>query len=127
MKVTLKEFKSLIVEGARFSCVENTYRPQLNGQNRKIEKAQSNGWFWRAVDDVNDAGGRYWTDMPKAADIVESREVYTSGEPCGLNVTLRAPIPGHTITLEFAYENLPAEVRSETREACHCPTIEVIR
>lgn len=106
MRITLKEFQSLITDGRKFSCVENTRRPQLNGQDRKIVKAQRNGWFWRTVNDPNDDGSRKWSDMPKASDIISSREIYTKGEPCGMQVTLS--LGENTLTLEFEYENLPA-------------------
>jgi hypothetical protein len=71
-KISLKTFKSLIRDGAVYTCVENTFKPELNGQERIITKAQTNGWFWVLALDTDDQPKRFWTDMPTAADILES-------------------------------------------------------
>lgn len=98
----LSEFKRLIKDGRVFECRENTFRPELNGQERMITKAQGNGFFWTVTADTD--GKRYWTEMPKAADILEG----TSDGFGSVIVKLVAPIGAaygatkqHTLTLQF--------------------------
>ena len=67
-KITLKAFKARFTVGATFICVENTYRPVVNGTRRTVTKVQNNGVFVRC-DGVAD---RYWMPFPRACDIVEA-------------------------------------------------------
>lgn len=91
---TLADFKRYIRNGARFVCVENTFKHELDGQEREIVKAQTNGWFWREGGNP----GRYWTNMPKASDILS----YSTNGFGLVYFKLRAPVAGdHSITLEF--------------------------
>jgi hypothetical protein len=65
-KMTLKEFKSRFKVGGRFECVENTKRPELNGDIRTILKVQTESVCYSS----ERMSGRCWTAFPKARDIV---------------------------------------------------------
>lgn len=66
-KLTLASFKRKVVTGARILCVENTFRPELNGIVRKVTKVKSSGFSW-----IPESGGtRYaWTQWPMARDVL---------------------------------------------------------
>lgn len=44
--MSLARFKRSIKVGTRLLCVQNTYRPELNGLERKVVKVQGNGFYW---------------------------------------------------------------------------------
>jgi hypothetical protein len=57
--------KRRIQPGTRLLCVENTYRPELDGQERTVEKVQANGFWWTRDGDER----RNWTQYPAARDV----------------------------------------------------------
>ena len=61
---TLADIKRRLRVGGRLLCVENTYRPKLNGIERIICKVQTNGVFCHFGDEK-----RFWTPLPKAKDL----------------------------------------------------------
>lgn len=60
----LAEIKRHIQVGSKVLCVENTYRPELNGRERTIVKTQTNAFVWS--DGVE---SRSWTRYPKASGV----------------------------------------------------------
>jgi hypothetical protein len=94
-RMTLAELKRRLTVGKEFTCVENTYRPELNGQKRVVVKAQtvSIKWTW----DGDDDGRGSWTEFPKARDIVSSTDdtitwrMFPSDPWRDHTVTLRVP------------------------------------
>jgi hypothetical protein len=101
--VTLKKFKSLITDRRVYDCIENTYKPELNGQERMIVKAQSNGWFWVITN--SETGERYWSDMPTKDEILESSTNGFGGVIVKLRTARAAPSLQHTLTLKFYMES----------------------
>jgi len=54
--------------GAILECVENTYRPELNGSRRRITKVQTNAIAW--VDEPSNGPWREsWTYFPQASGV----------------------------------------------------------
>jgi hypothetical protein len=51
--------------GVRLECVENTYRPELDGSRRTINKVQTNAIRWR--EDGSDQ--QCWTPYPAASGV----------------------------------------------------------
>lgn len=70
--MTLAEMKRRLVVGTRFTCIENTYRPELNGQLRVVTKRGATYIRWRPaeIESARDS----WTDFPKAAHITASTD-----------------------------------------------------
>lgn len=94
--MTITELKARLPVGAVFTCVENTYRPELNGGRRLVVKAQTDGIFWRQLvstgtTDIS-AESKSWTPFPKARDIVKSDED---------TVTFKLGVDDHTLTLDL--------------------------
>lgn len=58
--MTFTQWKKRIQVGTQLLCVSNTYRPDLDGQVRVVDKVQTN--TVRCV-------GNSWTHWPKAADV----------------------------------------------------------
>lgn len=56
---TAKDVKSRLVPGTRLLCVENTYRPQLNGTTRVVVSAGVTVWQWRLEDATEIQGGSW--------------------------------------------------------------------
>lgn len=94
MKV--KDVQSRIVNGAVIECVENTYRPELNGTLRKVTKAQKQNYRWVAIAaDGTEEAKPSWGHLPKReSDILASTNdtVTFKMEQAGV---------GHTLTLRF--------------------------
>ncbi len=44
---TLAELKRRIQPGVKLLCVENTYRPELNGKTRVVCRVQTNAFTWK--------------------------------------------------------------------------------
>ncbi len=63
---TLSDLKRTIQVGTRIRCIENTYRPELNGTMRTVVKVQGNAFVWRQDDQTDTRGS--WTYYPKASD-----------------------------------------------------------
>jgi hypothetical protein len=63
--------KRRIQPGTRLLCVENTYRPELDGTDRTVVKVQTNGFYWTMAPttQVPNSDRRNWTRYPKAADV----------------------------------------------------------
>jgi hypothetical protein len=96
---TLIDIKRRIRPGARIECVENTYRPALNGTIRIVVHKQGNAWTWRFADNpLGAVSERQWSHFPPAKGIV-----YLNAD------TVRLPLAnpygkvhdGHTLTLRF--------------------------
>lgn len=66
MKTTLASIKRRIKFGTKILCVENTYRPELNGTVRTVVKAQGNGFFSTLGDSSPGTSKRFWTEYSKA-------------------------------------------------------------
>lgn len=62
---SLADLNRHVQPGTRFRCVENTYRPELNGTTRTVTRVQTNGFYWR-IDGGTDPR-ESWTMYPKAA------------------------------------------------------------
>lgn len=66
MAATLSSFKRSVKSGTPMLCVENTYRPELNGQNRTILKVGPTVIKW-----VGNGDGRTSrTDWPLACNVL---------------------------------------------------------
>jgi hypothetical protein len=60
---SLAELKRTIQVGTRLRCIENTYRPELNGKTRIVTRIQTNGFWWKhEKTDEHES----WTHYPKA-------------------------------------------------------------
>lgn len=94
----VKLFRNLLEPGAQFVCIENTLRPELNGQMRTIDRVQAKSFRW-----LTPEGCASWTDIPKAADILEFWAVGSRGGLlCGYEVALRhGPQGAHVLRLRF--------------------------
>lgn len=64
---TLADIKRRISVGVRLQCVENTYRPTLNGTCRTVVKIQTVSFAW--LQDGSEDKGRSWTEYPKSKDV----------------------------------------------------------
>jgi len=60
---TLTELKRTLKPGTRIRCIENTYRPELNGKLRLVTRTQTNGFYWMADDAMKES----WTPYCKAS------------------------------------------------------------
>lgn len=60
---TLAALKRIIQPGVRLRCIENTYRPDLNGKDRTVTRVQTNGFYWRPDEWAKRDS---WTPYPKA-------------------------------------------------------------
>lgn len=98
MKLT--ELQNRIKVGVVLLCVENTYRPELNGTRRIITKTQKASYRCNQLNsDGLPDGKTFWGDLPtRAGDIVSSN---------GDTVTWRmnGAATGHLLTMRF----LPSE------------------
>lgn len=48
---TVKATKARLVVGARLLCVENKYRPELNGRTRIVTQVGATVWRWKHEDE----------------------------------------------------------------------------
>lgn len=84
---TIKDAKTRLVVGARLLCVENTYRPKLNGTFRTVTKVGASVWKWKGDDDP---------------DPRESHSVWPAGIKIVDADTIRIPMgDDHFVTLRF--------------------------
>jgi hypothetical protein len=60
---SLAELKRNIHVGTQLRCIENTYRPELNGTLRTVVKTQGNAFVWRMEGDTRNS----WTNYEKAS------------------------------------------------------------
>jgi hypothetical protein len=76
--------------GTVLECVENTYRPELNGTRRIVTKVQGNAIRWRNTDEAPDARPS-WTPFPPASNtaIVDADTFQLSLKRDGHYVRLR--------------------------------------
>jgi hypothetical protein len=58
---TFADVKRRMVKGAILECVENTYRPELNGTLRRVELAQTNGVAFQRPQ----ADGSFLPEIPR--------------------------------------------------------------
>lgn len=59
------DIKRRIRTGIVLTCVENTKRPELNGQARRVTHTQGNAFTWRLVG-APETENRSWTFYPPA-------------------------------------------------------------
>jgi hypothetical protein len=86
--MTLTEIKRRMLPGVRLLCVNNTYRPELNGTMRTVVQSGPSVWRWRLDGDKQLAR----SEWGRASDstIID-------------NDTFTLPLsrPGHFVTLRF--------------------------
>jgi hypothetical protein len=70
---TVEKVRALFSEGAVLECVENTYRPELNGSRRRIDKLGKTFADCTTLDgpDAGKPGGFYMSLPSRAGDVVE--------------------------------------------------------
>lgn len=56
---TLADFKRRVRVGCKLLCVENTYRPVLNGTVRTVTRCQTVGFKWRNAGADKDSHSAY--------------------------------------------------------------------
>jgi len=87
------DIKRRFALGVVLECVENTYRPEINGTLRRIEKVQTNAIACTAAPGVTAArGALFWTPFPKASGvkIIDADTFqFDLGLAAGHHVTLR--------------------------------------
>ena len=62
---TLADLRRRIAVGMRLLCIENTYRPELNGRVREITRARASLFYWKNPGDAQDST----THLPKASEL----------------------------------------------------------
>lgn len=84
---TAKEAKARLTPGTRLLCIENTYRPELNGRTRVVVKAGATVWQWRHEDDAAIS----YSDLPAGIRVLD---------PDTFSVPIRTKSE-HRVTLRF--------------------------
>jgi hypothetical protein len=87
------DIKRRFAPGVVLQCIENTYRPEINGQRRTIQKVQTNA----LVCTLDGEEGRFWTALPPAK-YVEILDADTFRIALGFGGKFDET---HTVTLRF--------------------------
>lgn len=66
---TIKEIKARMQPGVRLVCIENTYRPELNGTERVVERARSADVIYRAN---GPNGQRFYSHWESGITIIDA-------------------------------------------------------
>lgn len=89
---SLAELKRAIKPGVRLRCIENTYRPELNGKSRVVVRVQTNAFTWKHETGPSTES---WTNYEKA-----SAYTFPGGNTFSFLGTARGG-QQHTVTLEI--------------------------
>ncbi len=65
---TMADIKRRIRKGVVICCIENTKRPELNGQSRRVSHTQGNAFTWRLLG-APETESRSWTYYPPAKTV----------------------------------------------------------
>jgi hypothetical protein len=86
------ELKRRFKPGLVLRCIENTYRPEVNGQLRKIVKVQTNALAFHHLGE--EEKGLFWLYFPPAADVkIIGKNTFA--------IALGKAGVGHKLILEF--------------------------
>jgi hypothetical protein len=99
---TFADIKRRLAVGAVLECVENTYRPQVNGQRRRVEVKQTNAIAFQVAQPDGSflpeipRRDLFWLDYPKGASLIEVID--------GQTFRFAIQRSGHSVTLRFVGE-----------------------
>lgn len=109
---TLAAIKLRMLPGARLLCIENTYRPALNGGHRTVVKSGPCAWKF-TVDGEGKVSVGFW---PKASDVT-----IIDADTFGLGFEMGGK--AHHVTLRFVGDGSAAPPKQKPKPTAGAPLV----